>query len=59
LKLTSDDGLLRGATKKPVYDSTRLTDMQPTRLFVDATTTAGWCDKGFSPGIQRARWHVR
>ena len=49
LKLTSDDGLLRGATKKPVYDSARLSDMAPTRLFVDATTTAGWRDKGFYP----------
>jgi len=49
LKLTSADGLQRGATKKPVYDSARLTDMAPTRLFVDATTTAGWRDKGFYP----------
>ena len=49
LKLTSADGLLRGATKKPVYDSARLSDMAPTRLFVDATTTAGWRDKGFYP----------
>jgi hypothetical protein len=49
LKLTSSDGLLRGATRKPVYDSARLRDMAPTRLFVDATTTAGWRDKGFHP----------
>ena len=49
LKLTSADGLLRGATKKPVYDSARLSDMAPTRLFVDATTTAGWRDKEFYP----------
>jgi Fatty acid cis/trans isomerase (CTI) len=49
LKLASAEGLLRGATKKPVYDSTRLSDMAPTRLFVDATTTAGWRDKGFYP----------
>lgn len=49
LKLTSADGLLRGATRKPVYDSARLTDMAPTRLFVDATTTSGWRDKGFYP----------
>jgi hypothetical protein len=49
LKLTSAAGLQRGATKKPVYDSARLTDMPPTRLFVDATTTAGWRGKGFYP----------
>jgi hypothetical protein len=49
LKLTSAEGLLRGATKKPVYDSTRLTDAPPTRLFTDATTTAAWRSKGFYP----------
>jgi len=49
LKLTSAEGLLRGATGKPVYDAARLTDAAPTRLFVDATTTAGWRDKGFYP----------
>jgi len=49
LKLTSAEGLLRGATRKPVYDGARLTDAAPTRLFVDATTTAGWRDKRFYP----------
>jgi hypothetical protein len=49
LKLTSAEGLLRGATKKPVYDSARLKDMAPTRLFVDANSTADWRDKGFYP----------
>ena len=49
LKLTSAQGLLRGATGKAVYDSARLSDMAPTRLFVDASTTAGWRHKGFHP----------
>jgi len=49
LKLTSAQGLLRGATEKPVYDSARLSDMAPTRLFIDARTTAGWRAKGFYP----------
>jgi hypothetical protein len=49
LKLTSAEGLLRGATKKPVYDGTRLSDADPTRLFIDAATTAGWRNKGFYP----------
>jgi hypothetical protein len=49
LKLTSAQGLLRGATRKPVYDSGRLSDMAPTRLFVDARTTAEWREKGFYP----------
>jgi hypothetical protein len=47
LKLTSAEGLLRGATKTPVYDSARLKEMAPTRLFIDAQTTAGWRQKGF------------
>ena len=47
LKLSSAQGLLRGATRKQVYDSGRLKDMAPTRLFVDARNTAGWRDKGF------------
>ena len=49
LKLTSADGLLRGATEKPVYDSARLSDMAPTRLFVDAETTVEWREKDFYP----------
>jgi hypothetical protein len=48
LKLTSSEGLLRGANKKAVYDAARLTAAAPTRLFVDATTTAQWREKGFT-----------
>ncbi|MFC1773616.1 fatty acid cis/trans isomerase [Pseudomonadota bacterium] len=47
LKLTSADGLLRGATENPVYDSARLSAMAPTRLFVDARTTMEWREKDF------------
>lgn len=47
LKLSSAEGLLRGATRKHVYDSARLRDMAPTRLFDDARDTADWRDKGF------------
>ena len=47
LKLSSAQGLLRGSTRKQVYDSGRLQDMAPTRLFVDAATPAGWREKGF------------
>lgn len=47
LKLSSAEGVQRGATRKQVYDSARLTDVSPTRLFVDAQTPAGWRDKGF------------
>ena len=47
LKLNSFEGVDRGGSKDAVYSSTRLTDQAPTRLFVDATTTAGWREKGF------------
>jgi len=47
LQMTSAQGLLRGATKEPVYDSARLSDMAPTRMFVDAGTPGEWREKGF------------
>ena len=47
LKLSSPEGLLRGATKQAVYDGGRLDDAQPTRLFVDAHGQAQWRAKGF------------
>jgi hypothetical protein len=47
LKLTSAEGLLRGATKNPVYDGARITAADPTRLFVDAHGRAEWRAKGF------------
>ncbi|NOX43398.1 MAG: hypothetical protein GXP19_06660, partial [Gammaproteobacteria bacterium] len=48
LKLTSAQGVLRGSNKNKVYDSLRITAAEPTRLFVDAMTTAQWRDKNFS-----------
>ena len=47
LKLDSFEGADRGLTKKAVYDAARLKTMEPTRLFTDAATTAGWRQKGF------------
>jgi hypothetical protein len=47
LKLTSGEGLLRGATSTPVYDGTRLENADPTRLFTDAHGQAQWRHKGF------------
>jgi hypothetical protein len=47
LKLSSYDGVDRGATKKAVYDSGRLDTMDPTRLFVDAVGREQWEKKGF------------
>ena len=39
LKLTSPEGIHRGANKKKVYNAARLTADVPTRLFIDAMTT--------------------
>jgi len=47
LKLDSPEGLLRGATREPVYDSTRVFPAEPTRLFVDAHSPQAWREKAF------------
>lgn len=47
LKLSSYEGVDRGATKKAIYNSKRLETMDPTRLFVDAVNREQWRDKGF------------
>lgn len=47
LKLTSPEGIHRGANKKKVYNGERLTADAPTRLFIDAMTTEEWRQKGF------------
>ena len=47
LKLSSFEGLDRGASKEAVYDATRISPVSPTRLFVDASTAEEWRKKGF------------
>jgi len=49
LKLSSSEGLQRGASEELVYDYTRITPVQPTRLFVDARSTTEWRSRGFHP----------
>jgi len=49
VKLESYQGLLRGATRAPVYDATRLAPAPLTRLFEDAQNTADWRALGFHP----------
>lgn len=48
LKLSSFEGLDRGATKEEVYNASRLQTMDPTRLFVDAQSTSQWRERGFT-----------
>jgi hypothetical protein len=47
LKLTSWDGVARGAAKNKVYDGRRKQDQEPTRLGVDALNVEDWRRKGF------------
>ena len=54
LKLDAWAGLKRGASKQIVYDGTRLSAAQPTRLFEDAKTTEQWRRKGFYPVAEEA-----
>ena len=56
LKLDSFEGPDRGATKKAIYNSSRLTAMDPTRLFTDAQHDRGVAQEGI---LQRHREHGR
>jgi len=47
LKLDSFEGADRGATKRAVYNGSRLRSMDPTRLFTDAQSTEEWRKKEF------------
>jgi len=47
LNLTSYEGLDRGINPEAVYDAARLVAADPTRLGIDAQSTAEWRDKGF------------
>lgn len=49
LKLSSPDGIDRGASKAKVYDGTRLLAAAPTRLNIDAHSTREWREKDFFP----------
>ena len=51
LKLSSAAGIQRGGSKEIVYDGARITAADPTRLFIDALTTAQWRTKGFHPVV--------
>jgi len=49
LKLSSIEGIERGASPTLVYKQSRLKSIQPTRLFEDAQTVAQWRALGFHP----------
>lgn len=47
LKMSSPDGIDRGASTDTVYDGTRILALEPTRLGVDASSTFEWRQKNF------------
>jgi hypothetical protein len=49
LKLSSIEGVERGASKTQTYDMERLLAAEPRRLFVDAHSVAEWREKDFFP----------
>jgi len=48
LKLSSPEGIHRGANKKKVYNAGRIKADEPTRLYIDAMTVEEWRQKGFA-----------
>ena len=42
---------MRGANAKKVYDGARIKAHKPTRLYIDATSTNEWREKGFHPVV--------
>ena len=47
LKISSPEGVARGASKEKVYEGTRITAAQPNRMFLDAHSTQAWRERGF------------
>ncbi|OUR95492.1 hypothetical protein A9Q84_16805 [Halobacteriovorax marinus] len=58
LKLSSYDGLIRGANETEVYDVSRMSATEPTRLFVDENTIEGWREKDFFSVIHNRKDEV-
>ena len=55
LKLSAFEGIQRGGSKEVVYDGSRVSAADPTRLFIDALTTAEWRTKGFHPVLAEGK----
>ncbi|MBZ9611564.1 fatty acid cis/trans isomerase [Rheinheimera maricola] len=49
LNMASTDGITRGAHKEKVYDGARLLAATPNRIFLDASDTQQWRERGFFP----------
>ncbi|MGY0590195.1 MAG: fatty acid cis/trans isomerase [Paraglaciecola chathamensis] len=49
LKMSSPEGIERGANKEMVYHGSRILAATPNRLFIDALGAEQWRDRGFYP----------
>ena len=49
LKLSSIEGIQRGANPTRVYDSTRVIAAEMSRLYIDESSVQGWRGRGFRP----------
>ncbi len=58
LKLSSIEGVRRGASDERIYEPKRISTMEPTRLFIDARTTEEWRARGFSAVINEGEQTV-
>ncbi|MFW2374100.1 MAG: fatty acid cis/trans isomerase, partial [Gammaproteobacteria bacterium] len=59
LKLSSPEGIHRGANKEKVYNAGRVTAADPTRLFIDAMTTEEWRQKDFTTVLNEGNANPR
>ncbi len=55
LKISSMEGLRRGASEILVYDVKRISPIEPTRLFIDARSVSEWRQRGFHPVLNEGR----
>ena len=55
LNLTSIEGIDRGLNKVSVYNGVRFTQQEPSRLGIDASSTAEWREQGFLPVLNERR----
>ena len=59
LHFTSLEGIDRGLTSVPVYNGARFTQQEPTRLGIDASSTAQWRGMGFTPVLNERRQNAQ
>lgn len=55
INFTSMEGIDRGASVEPVYNGARFSQQDPSRLGIDAFSTAQWRAKGFFPILNERR----